>query len=331
MKAVSIFGLLAGVAVAIALVLAFGVSAVTRSLVAVGWRGFAMICLIQLVLVAAMGLAWRGLVAGTPAWRFMWARLVRDAGADVLPLSPVGGCVLGARAVALAGVPGSVAAASTIVDLTVEFFAKLAYTALGLLWLIRLKPGSPFALPLAAGLAVAVLAAAAFVRVQRRGAGPIDRLVGIFGRGWAERTATGAAALRTAIGHIYRRKARLRVGFLLHLACWIALASQAWLVLRLAHRALPYGEVLIIESLLYAIRSIAFAIPNAAGVQEGAYVLIGTAFGLTPEMALALSLLKRARDLALGLPALGIWQIVESGRVWRRRRSPAESTRGANP
>jgi hypothetical protein len=86
--------------------------------------------------------------------------------------------------------------------------------------------------------------------------------------------------------------------------------------------------VLVIESLLYAIRTAAFAIPNAVGVQEGAYVLIGAAFGLTPEMALAISLLKRARDLMIGLPALGTWQLAEGGRLWRRRKSfsnPSES------
>ncbi len=77
---------------------------------------------------------------------------------------------------------------------------------------------------------------------------------------------------------------------------------------------------MVIESLVYAVRSVAFAIPNAVGVQEGAYVLIGAGFGLSPEMAIALSLLKRGRDLAIGLPALGVWQIVEGGRLWRRLR-----------
>jgi len=88
--------------------------------------------------------------------------------------------------------------------------------------------------------------------------------------------------------------------------------------LRLADRPLDFAIVLVIESLLYAIRTVAFAIPNAVGVQEGAYILLGGAFGLTPEMALALSLLKRARDLAIGLPALGAWQAIEGGRLWRR-------------
>jgi len=328
MRVLSILAAVAGIAAMTALVVVFGAGAVTRSLVAVGWRGFAAICLIQLALLATIGIAWRGLVVGFPAWAFVWARVVRDAGAEVLPLSPVGGSVLGARAVTLAGVPAATAAASTIVDLTLEFCAKLAYTALGLAWLLRLRPGSPVAVPLAIGLVAASLAAAAFVRFQRRGAQPVDRLAALLGRGWAGRTAAGAVALRTALAAIYRRKASLCLGFLLHFGCWIAAASQAWLALRLAGRGLPFGQVLVIESLLYAVRTIAFAIPSAFGVQEGAYIAIGTAFGLTPEMALALSLLKRSRDLVIGLPTLASWQLVESGRLWRRRRRPEKSICG---
>jgi hypothetical protein len=71
--------------------------------------------------------------------------------------------------------------------------------------------------------------------------------------------------------------------------------------------------------MLYAIRTAAFIVPNAVGVQEGAYVLLGAGFGLTPEMSLALSLLKRARDLAIGLPTIAVWQVIESRRLWRRR------------
>jgi hypothetical protein len=89
-------------------------------------------------------------------------------------------------------------------------------------------------------------------------------------------------------------------------------------VLRFSGAPLGFATVLVIESLLYAARSVAFAVPNAVGVQEGAYILLGASFGLTPETALALSLLKRARDLTIGLPALAAWQLLESGRLWRR-------------
>lgn len=322
-RAISLAALLAGLALAAALVAVFGAGAVVRAFVAIGWRGFAVICLIHLGLIAAMGVAWRGLVPAARVLPFAAARLVREAGSEVLPLSPVGGCVIGARALMLCGMAGSVATASTIVDLTLEFFAKLAYTGLGLVLIVSLRPGSAITLPLGVGLAAASLAAAGFVAAQRRGFAVFYRIAGALGHGWAERTAAGAAVLHDALRRIYRRRAGLWAGFLLHLFCWIAGTLEAWVALRLLGSALPFKIVLVVESLLYAVRTFAVIIPNAIGIQEGAYVLIGAGFGLTPPVALSLSLIKRARDLAIGVPALGVWQIVEGGRLWRGRTAAA--------
>jgi len=181
--------------------------------------------------------------------------------------------------------------------------------------------------PLTAGLAAAGLAGVGLVAAQHHGFNLFDRLARALGRGWAERTAAGAAALRGALRRSYERRAGLWIGFFLHLFCWIAATLEAWFALRLLGAGLPFKTVLVIESLLYAVRTFAAVIPNAVGVQEGAYVLIGAGFGLTPQIALVLSLVKRARDLAIGLPALGIWQFIEGGRLWRRRKT-ADGARG---
>ena len=326
MKALPILAAVVGVAAIAALVGYFGAGAVMRSLLAVGGIGFAAICAIHLALMVVMGFAWRVLMPGIPSWVAIWGRLVRDSGSEVLPLSQVGGYVLGARALALAGVTGTAAAASTIVDVTFEFVAQVAYTALGLALLLQLQPGSAAATPVIVGLVVAVAAVVAFLIVQRHGFDYFERIARILGRGWAERSAAGAAALHGALREIYRRPVALWLCFALHLACWIASAAEAWLVLRLAGEPLPFSAVLVLESMLYAVRTSAFVVPNAVGVQEGAYILLGATFGLTPEMALALSLLKRARDLAIGLPTIGVWQALEGGRLWRRR-STAEVNR----
>ena len=326
MKALPILAAVLGIGLIVALVGYFGAGAVIRSLLAVGGVGFAAVCAIHLALMVIMGLAWRALIPGAPWWVAIWGRLVRDSGSEALPLSQVGGYVLGARAIALAGLSGTVAAATTIVDVTFEFVAQLAYTALGLALLLQLQPGSAVATPVLIGLGVAIAAATAFLIVQRHGFDYFDRLARILGRGWAERSAAGAAALHAALREIYRRPAELWVCFLLHLACWVASAAEAWLVLRFAGEPLPFAAVLALESLLYAARTAAFVVPNAVGVQEGAYILLGATLGMTPEMALALSLLKRARDLAIGLPTIAVWQAVEGGRLWRRR-SAVETSR----
>jgi len=79
--------------------------------------------------------------------------------------------------------------------------------------------------------------------------------------------------------------------------------------------------VLAIESLIFTVRSVAFAVPGAIGFQQAAYVLVGPMFGLPPETALALSILKRARDVAIGLPALIAWQALEARTVLARGRA----------
>jgi len=318
MKPVSILATVVGIVLIGVLVIHFGAGAVARSLLAVGWAGFAVICLIHLALIAVMGIAWRALLPGTNPCSAIWARLVRDSASEVLPLSQVGGYVAGARAIAVAGIPGGTAAASTIVDVTLEFFAQIAYTAIALLWLLHLEPQAWFLVPVAMGLTVAAGLAGGCLIAQRRGFGLLDRFAGALGRGWAERTAAGAAALHAGIVGIYARRGAVWTSVALHLACWIASAAEIWLALRFIGVPLGFGAVLVIESLLYAIRSVAFAVPNAVGVQEGAYILLGASFGLTPEIALALSLLKRARDAVIGLPALGAWELIESGRLYGR-------------
>jgi glycosyltransferase 2 family protein len=330
-KLFSVLAAVLGLSLIAALIFHFGPQAVTRSLIAVGWTGFAAVCSIHVAMIAVMGIAWGVLMPGTRLWVPVWGRLVRDSGSELLPLSQIGGYVLGARAVTLAGVDGTTATASTIVDVTLELFGQLAYTALGLSFLIYVKPDAAIATPVAIGLTVGALLAAGFLLVQRRGFDMFDRFAQVLGRGWVEKTAAGAAALHSALTAIYCRRGRVFWSFMLHLACWIASTLEAWLALRFAGAFLGFATVLVIESLLYAARSVAFAVPNAVGVQEGAYILLGAGFGLTPEVALALSLLKRARDLTFGLPALVAWQLLESRRLWRRSASRGRSAENRNP
>lgn len=318
MRFVPVATVAAGIAAMVVLVLHFGAAAVAAALIAVGLAGFAAVTLIHVALIAAMGLAWGTLLPGARQWVAVWGRFVRDAGSEVLPLSQVGGYVLGTRAVALAGIAATRGAASTIVDVTLEFVAQLGYIAIGLVWLLHLRVPAVSPQLVVLGLAVASCLAAAFIAMQRRGMRYADRIAGVLGRGWAEKTAAGTAALHQALEAIYRRRRRVWLSFLVHLACWIAGASEVSIALWFAGKPLPFGSAMVIESLVYAIRSTAFVVPNSMGVQEGAYVLLGGAFGLGPEMALALSFVKRARDLAIGLPVIALWQAVEGGRIMRR-------------
>jgi len=166
---------------------------------------------------------------------------------------------------------------------------------------------------------VAAVAAAAFTTVQYRGYRYLDRISNILGAGWAERGGAGAAVLHSQLTGIYRHRSGVLFSFALHFACWIASAVQLWVLLWLAGTPLPFAAALAIESLVYATRTAGFVVPQAVGLQEGAYIVFGAGFGVSPELALAVSLLKRGRDLATGLPVVAIWQMVEARRLLRRR------------
>ena len=64
---------------------------------------------------------------------------------------------------------------------------------------------------------------------------------------------------------------------------------------------------------------LAFAVPNALGVQGAAYALPTSPVGVGKEIGLAVSLLKRARDIAIGAPIVLIWRTLEGRRVLASR------------
>ncbi len=68
----------------------------------------------------------------------------------------------------------------------------------------------------------------------------------------------------------------------------------------------------MLKSLTSIITDIAFVIPNGYGVQEGGYVMLGALIGLTPEVALTISLATRIRELSVDLPGLLYWHNIEA-------------------
>src|SRR6266852_127398 len=97
---------------------------------------------------------------------------------------------------------------------------------------------------------------------------------------------------------------------------WIFGVAEVLIVFACMGNPISIAQALVIESLLHAIRGAAFAIPSALGAQEGGLVLLCAAFGIPPQQAIALSLVKRAADLVLGVPGLLSWQLLE----WKRRK-----------
>jgi len=175
------------------------------------------------------------------------------------------------------------------------------------------------------GLGAGVMAAAAFILLQRRATGPIERAVGR----WAPSALAQTSAVVTSLHGLYQKPARLTVSSVLHLAAWVLGGVGVWAGLWIAGRHMSLRTIMGVESLVYVVRTITFATPMGLGVIEGGYVLVGHLFGLSPEFALALSLIKRVRDIAIGLPALALWQVMEGRRLIgpkAKREAPTNSS-----
>jgi hypothetical protein len=120
---------------------------------------------------------------------------------------------------------------------------------------------------------------------------------------------------------IYGHALRLVVGFAVHLVGWIGTGAAGWITYHLLGVPIDFDDALAIEALLAAASAVAFLVPVNAGVQEAGYAGLGAIFGVAPELSLAVSLVRRARDLALGVPILLIWQLVEVRRLRAAARS----------
>ncbi|MGA2793928.1 MAG: lysylphosphatidylglycerol synthase domain-containing protein [Roseiarcus sp.] len=324
MRKFAVLAFITGLAGAVALVVWFGAGAVAAAVAGLGWLGFLVFCVAHAPVAALLGAGWRVCLAPGARASFLgvaWARVLRDAGAEVLPFSEIGGFVIGARAAMMAGVSGVEAAASTLADLTTEAVAQLAFIALGLIALAHIRPAAAIIRPTLFAI-VAVAGLSVVLALSLRRGRWLSRLAGAAAKRWLAGFGDVDKAL-AALREIGRRRGAVAASLSLHLLAWLGVALEGWLALRLIGAPITIEGAIAMESLLFASRSLAFFAPNALGVQEGAYALLAPLVGLAPADALALSLIKRARDLVIGAPALLVWQRLEAAQAWRKRAGPA--------
>jgi len=114
---------------------------------------------------------------------------------------------------------------------------------------------------------------------------------------------------------IYAQRSNIAASGLVHMLGWLIGVAEVWIVFACMGHPVSVGDALVIESLAQAVRAGAFVIPSAIGAQEAGLIVLCGLFGIPPDQALALSLIKRAADVVVGLPGLVALQLLESGRL----------------
>jgi putative membrane protein len=305
-------GLALGLALFTGLLAYRGVGEVMAALAVAGVGVFG-VALFHVVPMLADALGWRRLLVGPdqPSVRTMlWARWVGESVNGLLPVLQVGGNVVKAQLVARRGVSGTRAGASVVVDVTLVVTSQMLFTVLGLALLAGKFGGNGLWRAAAIGTALMAVALGGFAAFQRRGGfGRVTRAIARRASGEWRSLAENADALDRAVTDLYADRRTIGAAWSWHLASWLVGVGEVWLALRCLGQPVDLATAALLESLGQAVRAAAFAVPGALGVQEGGYLALGTALGIPPTTALALSLVKRVRELTLGIPGLVSWQL----------------------
>jgi putative membrane protein len=268
---------------------------------------------VHAVQLALSGLGWWLLLPQPKPTRALVirARWVREAVNTLLPLAGISGAVAATRLIARA-TPMSMAAATaaTTADLTCEAAAQAPYLIATLAVATLLAPGE--ITPGRAALAIlpVIAAAAGFVIAQRAG------LMRLFER--AARAlgfATAMDGVHDALMALHARPAQIARALAVHTTSWSLGGAEVWVILNAIGHPVGPGAAFAIEGLGMAARSMGFALPAGLAAQEAGFVLGAGLFGIAPADAIALSMLKRVRELAVAVTGVAVWQIG----LWRRQ------------
>lgn len=332
--AFSLIGGLAGLAIMTMLVAGEGYEAILQTLAQAGW-GLLWIIPFHFLAVLLDVEGWRTLLrprdpGGYATRRFLlWVALVREAVSRLLPFVSIGGEIVGIRLILLRPLEGAAVAASVVVEVLLTLINQLLFAAVGVAMLVAVVRQAPEAGALMGGLAMSLPIPVALAVLLQYGS-PFTRIAILAERllGSPESLARllgGAATLDDEIRQLCTRRTRLGAALVWQLAGMLVGSFETWFVLDLFGRPTAVWNSIILESLTLAVRNLVFFVPGALGVQESALLVIGAMVGVSADAAIALSLAKRFREIAVGLPALASWQWIEVRRIHRHfaRASPA--------
>jgi len=322
-KFAALLGLI-GLFIATGIIAWSGFDQVLIALDQAGW-GIVWTSLFHVVSMMACVLGWQALLPGRiKAGRlfFLYLLWIRAAVNNLMPVARIGGEIISARVMMKYGVRKSPAIASTVVEITLSVIAQFVFVLIGVMLFLMRVTSSDVTSQLLWGLLISAPALGAMVYVQKVGFfGLFDKLFTLMFRDKWKKFAGSGARLDHAVRTMYRRRGKAFYCFVMQLASWTLCSGEIWLALHFLGHPLSILECVMIEALIQAAGSAAFIVPGALGVQEAGFMLFGSMLGLTPEIAAALAVIRRCRDLILYVPGLIAWQIQEGRWLVARKKA----------
>ena len=314
MKRFLIVGTVLAIAVAGLVWSGIRIGDIARAVGLAGW-GIMLAVLVRYVVTLMLGYAsWVIMPADQrPAFGDSAAiRFVRDAVNTLLPTTQIGGDIVAARLMLVCGIAAPMAAAGVVTDLFIQVVTQFLFAIGGTQLLLQSGGSAPIVRTVVSGLLIAAPTLAAFYFIQRLGAGTLivaglKKLAG--GKEWTAFATTDA--FYAALARIRARPGAMSISALMHLSAWLVGSVEVYVIFAFMGFPVTIAEAIVIESIGQAVRGAAFAVPGAIGVQEGAFVILCASFGIPADAALAMSLIKRIADIAIGAPGFWFWYRLE--------------------
>ena len=326
-----------GAALLTALIIREGAATILAALVEASWA-VPVVAAINIPRFFSDGAAWLALVPrpNRPGLlTAVWIRWVGGSVNDLLPTARLGGDLLTARLATIrAGLPPTLAAGITIVNMTVSITMRILVTIGALVLIAGITGLAHLYLPTVVAGLTALSAVLGFYLIQRFGISQlITSLISLVksrfpiveraslarpnGSGWSSLTRSGAE-FDSTVRDLYTRRLALLACTLLWIFSWLVGCVETWVALSALGIQTSFVVALIVETAGQSVRSVFFIVPAGLGIFEGGMVMICSLLGISGEVALALSLIRRAREALFSGPGLIIWQFVEARRISRR-------------
>ncbi len=311
-KTVIICIALVGLALATGAVIWLGAGQIFHAIVKIGWPGLFYVIIWQLLVYILLGLAWWIVCPGSGVLVLIWGRLVREGGVTCLPFSELGGLVFGARAVMLGGVVFARAAASSILDLICEGIGLVPFLGFGLVMLLTRPAHGLLILLMVLGLGLLLFGGVTAILLRHRIGKLIRNGAAKLSKSWFKHAPEKTDEIEHDLDTLFQRYTRVAGGSCVHVLSWFGGGGNTWIIYHLLGARPSVLDALAIESILSGVLAVGFLFPAGLGVQELTYAGIGRIFGIPASLSLALSLIRRARDISIGTPSLLLWQALEA-------------------
>ncbi len=247
-----------------------------------------------------------------------WIRMAGEAVNNITPILDVGGEPLKIILVSRRfGVPKATALAAGVLGRTALFTAETVFIMAGL-------GLSFFFLPLPAewkwvcltALITFILILLFLVIAQQKGIFvTLIRWLHLFGidKNIFDRFQVPFEKVDQEISVFYRQeKRKFGTAVFLHTLGWLAGGVEMMVMFRIIGVPISLLEGIILESLLQLVRCVSFFIPGNLGAQEGGLALFIQLLGYHPALGVAVSLLKRTRQIIWTAIGFGVWGIYQT-------------------